>query len=180
MPDRMTKERTHRLFFALWPDQTLVKKLHSLALALRKKDNERVIPASLIHMTLRYVGNVGSTTQNCLEEMADRIHMSQFEFSLDTLGYWKKPRVIWSAPKSWPDTLNELVLQLEQGCQQCGLEAEERMFSPHVTLIRKAKSPASRIRQESLPWHAFDFALVESKPAEQGVIYEVIKRWELD
>ena len=170
----------HRLFFALRPDKTLARKLHSLAAPLRCAERERVMASSLIHMTIRYVGLVDAATQTCLQTMAQNIHVEKFEFTLQSLGYWKKPRVIWSAPTSWPESLNQLVMHLEQGCQHCGGEAETRTFNPHVSLIRKATAAPLVNSHPPLLWHAADFALVESKSTRNGVEYQIVNRWPLN
>ena len=175
----MLDKKKHRLFFALWPDRAIATKLHTLAQTLVTWDDERVIPASLIHLTLRYVGNADPALQKCLEAMAQDISINQFEFTLQTLGYWKKPRVIWVAPESSLESLNNLAMKIEQGCQQCGIQAEERIFAPHITLIRKARRTPIVNIQTPLKWCATDFVLVESKSIDGGVVYEVLKRWPL-
>jgi len=171
-----------RLFFALWPNKALATELHSLAQITAMSLPERVIASRLMHLTLRYIGRVNSETKACLIEMAQAIVVRQFEMTLQKPGYWKTPRVIWLAPEQSPDELTQLVLKLEQGCQQCGIKAEPRVFSPHVSLIRKVSEVRKNRnwpKQIALLWRATEFALVESKSSETGVDYQVLNRWQL-
>lgn len=168
-----------RLFFALWPEKILAKELNSLAQACAVVESERVIASGMMHLTLRYIGNVNTELQSCLTEMAQNIVVSKFDVTLQNLGYWKTPRVIWMAPENWPDSLTQLALNLEQGCQNCGIKAEPRAFSPHVTLVRKARKLPDVNVQTTLLWRVTNFVLVESKSTNMGVVYQILNHWPL-
>jgi 2'-5' RNA ligase len=168
-----------RLFFALWPENVLAKELYSLAQTCATVETERVIAARQMHLTLRYIGNVNTEKLICLTEIAQNITVSQFDISLQNLGYWKTPRVIWMAPENRPDSLTQLVFNLEQGCQDCGIKAEAKPFSPHVTLVRKARKLPVVNRQATLLWRVTDFVLVESKSTDLGVEYRILNHWPL-
>ena len=61
---------------------------------------------------------------------------------------------------------------------QAGFEFDQRLYAPHITLLRDAHAPAV-LPPLGLNWPVGDFALVESARGAGGVEYQVLARWEL-
>lgn len=174
----MAEGKTQRLFFALWPDEALQQHFYRLARELHKQSRGKPIIQENIHLTLAFMGPVEADTQACLEGMASDIAAPEFELSLDLIGYWGRPRIVWAGCSETPGTLTELVGQLQSGLAECGLQADTRPYAPHLSLIRKAnKRP--EVGLEPVIWPLQDFVLVSSKTLPTGAEYRVIRRWPL-
>jgi len=129
-------EPTRRLFFALWPDEETRAALAALAKAQIHPRARRVATDNL-HLTLAFPGNVTARVHACLEEAAGRLTGAPFGLSIDRLGYWSGPRIIWAAPAQTPRELWSLVTSLREVLAACGLEPENRPYQAHITLMRK-------------------------------------------
>lgn len=172
-------ESRQRLFFALWPSAALAQRFYRLAEAQQAYCKGRPVPPPNIHLTLRFVGSVPARRTDCLGEAAARIRVPPFELIFDTLGYWPRPKVLWSAPSQPPAALEQLVQQLEAVCQGCGLAPEPRDFAPHLTLLRKARRAPPVTAMPPLSWPVERFVLARSDTRPEGAVYSVLQEWPL-
>lgn len=170
---------SERLFFALWPEPQQQHAWADLAESLVPADSGRLLPAQNLHITLLYLGEVGSETRLMLEQKADAIHAKPFELKFERFGHWRKPQVVWWGPKQTPEPLQKLVQSLRQAAQVCGIEVEQRPYQAHLTLARKVRHAPGRISAEPYEWQVDEFSLVRSTLLPEGAHYEVICRWPL-
>jgi len=173
----MAETATQRLFFALWPEPSVRSGLQQCLSPLADATGRPVDPDNL-HLTLAFPGHIDATTQSCLEQAADAIHLPRFTLRLDHFGYWKHPKVIWYGPSEVPIELISLVAELEEAMRACGLNPESRPYRPHVTLLRKAQA-MPKAAAPAMVWRVEGFVLVLSESSPQGVRYRVIRRWPL-
>jgi len=169
-----------RLFFALWPDPGVRRQLAQLARRHRRPGGREHHPEDL-HLTLAFLGPLTPEQAACARQAAGRIHSDPFELTLDRLGYWPRPRVLWCGPSHSPAALKGLVSGLwgELGAA-CGLVPETRPYKPHVTLVRKQRQPAAGPLQPSIEWSAREFVLATSGGGPpRGPRYRVLARWPL-
>ncbi|ULA61671.1 MAG: RNA 2',3'-cyclic phosphodiesterase [Nitrospira sp.] len=105
-----------------------------------------VQPASM-HLTVRFLGETPEDVIESLHTMVSEVladhHVVQIPFSrLGTFPRPQQPRVLWAGPlESWErgregERLQALYRAVEEVCRVAGLAAEERPFSPHLTLAR--------------------------------------------
>ena len=167
-----------RLFFALWPDRQVRADIQTFATGLPLK-NARLVAEKNIHITLAFLGNVDEPTCDALIKGANSIRVAPFSLSLDSLGWWKKPKIAWLAPSTWPDELARLAEELHALSRECGLSLEERPYRPHLTLARKVTTAVPDISPEPISWNINEFCLLESKTHESGVEYKVKVSWPL-
>lgn len=166
-----------RLFFALWPDAALREGLAHLPVSIPKGKVE----SDNMHLTLVFIGAVDATTRACMEQAAATTRGKNFTLTLDHIGYWPKPRVLWLGPTLIPQPLLSLVDDLKTAlAKNCGVTAESRPYRPHVTLSRKVHPDAPALEIEPLTWHAKSFSLVESRSEASGVKYLPLKTWDLE
>lgn len=168
-----------KFFFALIPDQMLIKQLHQFALSLTQQGRQKVTRPEKIHITLRYIGEVTDSVRQCLLEKANELKVDCFQLQLDQLGFWKRPQIIWCGPGESSNEFVALVEQLENICQQCGIAAETRSYVPHITLLRKAKRPVSATVPDFPVWNIKEFVLLESITTASTTEYRLIKSWPL-
>ncbi|MCH6583514.1 MAG: RNA 2',3'-cyclic phosphodiesterase, partial [Proteobacteria bacterium] len=141
-----------RLFFALWPDEHVRAEIQAFATSLPLK-NARLVAEKNIHITLAFLGNVDEPTCNALIKGANSIRVAPFSLSLDSLGWWKKPKIAWLAPSAWPDELSRLAEGLHVLSRECGMSLEERSYRPHLTLARKVTATVPDISPEPISWN---------------------------
>lgn len=168
---------TKRLFLALWPDESVVRKINQHAIKHFSDCQGRTLIKSNWHITLSYFGSSDVKMQACIEKQADKIKAEPFELLLSTCGFWKKPAVAWLAPSVIPDELRQLAFEVEQKITPCGYKSEDRDYKPHVTLVRKAKQAPSTNEIQAIPWFITKFCLVESRTEAEGARYTVLKTW---
>lgn len=172
-------EPTRRLFFALWPDEHTRAAIAALARE-RIHRQAKQVAADNLHITVAFPGSVTARVQACLEEAAGRLSGAAFELSIDRLGYWPGPRIIWAAPSQTPPELWSLATSLREVLAACGLEPENRPYQAHITLARKAGRALTVTRTAPIPWSIRQFCLVESVSDPAGVRYRVLRTWPLE
>lgn len=175
----MTAAARQRLFFALWPDDDARNALAQLADARLAPSHGRLIAASNLHLTLEFLGAVDAGMRACAERAAESVATPAFELEFQRLGYWPRPRVLWSAPERTPEALTGLVSMLRKALAACGHKPESRAFHAHVTLARKVRGPVSETSHTLVRWHVADFHLVASETLAQGARYRSLESWSL-
>lgn len=132
-----------------------------------------------LHMTLVFLGRVTPEQLPCVIQAADAVVGKSFTLELDRNGYWKRPQILWCGPKQIPEQLSQLVQDLQQGLCTCGFQPEQRVYSPHVTLARKAKHAEANYLDESVIWTPGKFVLAGSHSGSELPRYRVLNQWEL-
>jgi 2'-5' RNA ligase len=171
-------EPAQRLFFALWPDAAVQAGLAALSRQLLGK-RIRQLPADRLHVTLAFAGPVSAALRLCLEEAAAAVTAGPFEMTIDRVGHWSRPRILWAGPSRTPPELWQLVSDLHAVFEACGLQPERRPYQAHVTLARKISRAPPATDFEPLRWSIGDFCLVESVTDAAGAQYRVLRRWML-
>lgn len=170
---------TARLFFALWPDAGTRSALGALAQDLKHECGGRAVPASNVHLTLVFLGNVERARMPRLEALATGIGAARFELAVDRVEFWRHNRIVWAGARHCPEALQELVALLGHGLAAEGFRPDERPYVPHITLLRNARRPPAMASVPGIGWVAPGFALVESAPRERGRVYQVLRSWPL-
>jgi 2'-5' RNA ligase len=131
-------------------------------------------------MTLAFLGEISDGQLRCVEGTADAIRGEPFTLRIDGIGYWYRPRILWAGPRETPESLSQLVLDLQNGLKTCGFEPERRRFKPHITLCRKAGRTQPRAFEPAIEWPVTEFVLAVSGGGAPGEPkYRVLKRWSL-
>jgi 2'-5' RNA ligase len=104
----------------------------------------RWVPASNIHLTLKFLGEVSIANVQSLARMlkTEAMHHVPFDVEVTGLGAFpnvRRPRVIWVGSEA-PANLTALQRAIEAETRALGYPAEERPFSPHLTLGRISQS----------------------------------------
>ena len=100
----------------------------------------RWVPASNIHLTLKFLGEVSTANVQALARMlkAEAVRHSPFDILVTGIGAFpnvRRPRVIWVGSEA-PANLAHLQRAIEAETRALGYPTEERPFSPHLTLGR--------------------------------------------
>jgi 2'-5' RNA ligase len=135
-----------RTFIAIALPGSLQQKLDEAA-SLLKNDKTRAVrwvAGKNIHLTLKFLGKVESEKIGAISQMiqAESQPINPFELSAGGVGAFpnfRRPRVVWVGVEA-PQALSDLANAIDRGAQTRGFPAEERTFSPHLTLGRVSQN----------------------------------------
>ncbi|MEM7563429.1 MAG: RNA 2',3'-cyclic phosphodiesterase [Pseudomonadota bacterium] len=175
----MRKTSDVRVFFALWPDDSVRLDIQKAALAINLPGAARRVPQYNLHMTLHFIGNVSLSQRDCLSEQAEQVRAAPFELSIDSTGYFQKPKVVWLGLTDPPQALFDLHHQLGQSLTRCQYHPETRSYSPHVTVMRKVPEVPAAGDFVPVRWPVRQFTMINSCATPHGVRYEVFKTYDL-
>jgi len=171
---------TRRLFFALWPDDDTRWLIRKNTKHVLRHGEGQSVPEENLHLTLSFLGSVDVATQHCIEQFANTLDFEPCFLELDRLGFWPKPNVLWLGCSNKSDYLTKFVYELNKGLKECGIDVGDRLFTPHLTLMRKVNKSPQDTEIKTIPLKADHFVLVESKTLPQGVQYQVLRIWPHD
>jgi len=169
-----------RLYFALWPQETVRQHLHAAAATIVVDSRGRRVPRDNLHLTLHFIGNVYFAQMECLQQAARLVRASAFDLTIDRQGYFNKPRVAWLGCRNPPAALNDLHQQLGRHLQICDYDPELRPYQPHVTVARKIGPIAAETGFAAVDWCVTEFALIEVRAIDNGVQYRAVETYPLN
>ncbi len=156
--------RSHRVFFAIWPDAEAVSHLAALGHAMAGSGGRTMRPASL-HLTLAFIGAVETEKLAALRDVGAAVDGDAFELSLDRLGFWPQRGILWAGCRQPPSALRRLSERLDAGLAAAGFPLERpggKSLMPHVTLARRVRCRELPRLETPIRWRVDTFALVES------------------
>jgi 2'-5' RNA ligase len=108
----------------------------------------RWVPASNIHLTLKFLGDVSLSNLSLLTDMMKSEIEShhQFDISVGGSGAFpnsRQPRIIWVGVEA-PAELAAIQNGIETTTSRLGYAREDRAFSPHLTLGRVSRNATSQ------------------------------------
>ncbi len=174
----MTEPKLNNMFFALWPDQEVRAGLVRLQQVISGQNGRLHHPEDL-HMTLVFLGKVTPEQLPCVRQVGDAVAAEPFVLELSRTGYWKRPRILWCGPDQTPGPLNQLVGNLQQGLSACGFQPEQRIYKPHVTLVRKARPVENPKLNTPIIWRPREFVLAGSRSDTNPPRYRILERWNI-
>jgi len=108
----------------------------------------RWVPSENMHLTLKFLGEAAAAHLNFLKQMISQVAGAHapFDLQIGGLGCYpnrRAPRVIWVGIHA-PPALAALHKNIEAGASRLGYDADERAFSPHLTIgrLRQNANPA--------------------------------------
>lgn len=179
------REPRHRLFFALWPDETMRDALaHSVRKAVRASGG-RPVAADKLHVTLAFLGAVPESRLTALADAARAASRERprvaplLELPLERLEYWTGPSLLCVLPEQPPPGVTALAQRLLERLAAAGFAPDLKPFRPHVTVARKVTRATPSLAMRSAVWRLSGFALIESRTLESGSVYSVVQSFPL-
>jgi RNA 2',3'-cyclic 3'-phosphodiesterase len=133
----------------------------------------RRVPREQIHLTLRFIGEADEEMFLAIKRALGTVSGASFSLSLKGVGHFppgRHPRVLWvGMEESGP--LRALQSKVEQALIGAGVAAEERGFSPHITIARLKETPPARVAMLEEKHHLF---AAGPFPVEEFYLYSSI------
>jgi 2'-5' RNA ligase len=99
----------------------------------------KLVDPEIMHLTLRFLGEIPQPTVEQVKNAMDSVHFPAFEVEFSGLGAFpslKRINVVWVGIKRGQEQLDDIFHQLEPKLRQSGLPADNKGFSPHLTIAR--------------------------------------------
>ena len=143
-----------------------------------------------MHLTLRFIGEVPEDQAMDIDAALAEIRAPAFTLTFDGVGMFgsgRRARVLWAGVER-NEALAHLQAKVESALVRCGLPAEERKFSPHITLARLKDAPADRIGRflsdrglfRAGPMPVDHLTLYRSHLGNGGAVYEALREYPLE
>lgn len=175
----MPADKPQRVFFALWPDEEVARRLDEAGCLAHDRLKGRRMRRETLHLTLAFVGDVAPERLPALAGIAAAIRLPPFDLVFDRLQCPTRKKIAWAAATA-PAGLLDLAAGLQAQLKAAGFRTEERPFAAHVTLLRNARCrPAAADDSLRIDWPVQDFVLVESELKPEGASYRILDRWQL-
>ncbi|MFT4591775.1 MAG: 2'-5' RNA ligase [Gammaproteobacteria bacterium] len=170
-------EPTQRLFFALWPSAELRAELLQAVTPMRDAAEGRLIPSENYHLTLAFLDRVPERLIPDVVTAAKSVLFQPIDLALDCYGVFEQPQVLWYGSKELPVPLGALVSELREQLAPLVKLRPERIFRPHVSVVRKQSQLPNLEPPAKLLWQASDFVLVHSEYGPGRANYTVMERF---
>ena len=171
---------SRRLFFALWPDESVRQQIDSAAFPRLSQNRS---PRAHWHMTLVFLGLTQTVQQRNLERAAASIVAAPFDLQLDTTGQFSRAHIGWLGCVQSSPALFNFQNRLESALRDCcpshpAFVTAQHSFCPHITLYRHVKAYPRVVLAVPVNWRISSFSLIESRRGEKPV-YRTLKNWSL-
>jgi RNA 2',3'-cyclic 3'-phosphodiesterase len=180
-----THAETHRLFFALMPDDPVRERISAAATWLEEQHPElraRWVKPERFHATLKFMGDYPELPMDEVEKAksaADKLSASPFDWTLDYAASFRgrePPCVLRSTVV--PQLLMVLWQNLGKTLSHAGLPLPvERQFTPHVTLAYGKRELTGATLGTPISWHVRHFVLIHNVVGKGN--YQVLGNWPL-
>jgi 2'-5' RNA ligase len=132
-------------------------------------------PEENLHLTLAFIGEVPDVEP--VTDALSALSFTPFELSLEGLGRFGD---LWWAGMRTSPPLEALARRVRRALAEGGIPFDRKRFSPHITLIRKARGemPEIGIREAKMTVEAV--SLMRSDRGRNGMIYTELLRMEAD
>jgi RNA 2',3'-cyclic 3'-phosphodiesterase len=182
-----------RAFIAVDLDDPVIEKVCNVIEILNSRISEiRWLRKENLHLTLRFLGNIAESQ---VEPIAAALRHTLRLFSPCTISAkglgvfpdFRRPKILWVGLTG--GQLAQLAAMIESALVPLGFIAENRAFTPHLTIgrWRDGRRPAKNLRQEIASWNDFEFGacavrqivLFQSVLKPEGASYSELKTIQL-
>jgi 2'-5' RNA ligase len=172
-------QKSGRFFFALWPDAAARAVLADLAREVALESSGRPTLASLIHLTLAFVGEQPAIRVDSLRRLAGAVRARAFVIALDRIDGFQRTGIAWLGSSASQPELTALHDELTTALRSRAFPVDERSYAPHLTLARRSTAVIDRRLPQPIRWCVTSFTLVASEFAGGGPAYRTIGEWPL-
>ena len=113
----------------------------------RNLPGARWVSAEQLHLTLRFIGEADEALFRQVKKALAKVAADPFPLALNGVGHFppgKNARVLWVGMEQI-EPLLKLQRKVELALLDAGIAAEERRFSPHITIARLKETSPGRV-----------------------------------
>ncbi len=190
------KEERHnfdkRLFIAIDIPENVKDDIYSFTADLFGEDRSiRIVPASNIHVTLRFLGNINinkiGKIENTIRMTADSFKKFRYRItgSVNAFPALRSARVVFLEIGDGDMQISEIYNLLDNNLSKIKIRKESRKFVPHITIARIRDKKNIEKLTGSNPagpsgWmDCLDITLFESHLKSHGAEYSIIGKFSL-
>ena len=99
----------------------------------------KLVEPENIHVTVRFLGDISASNVDRVYEIMQTVNFSPFVIRIFGIGVFPSlsyPRVLWAGITAGGMEVESIYKQLEADLRKLGVGADERGFSPHLTIAR--------------------------------------------
>ena len=190
----MNNNITHRLFYAVELPNSIKQTIdtHINHYKSNIKDKIKWVKPENLHLTLRFIGEVGENIIPDLKSLIDNVikKFKPFTYELIGMGCFPNlinPRVIWIGAGNGKDRLTATANEIEKLLvESIGLTPEKKSFKPHITIGRLKTRRKPRLTNQCIEFIGKDkdkifgqftpeyCSLIKSVLTQDGPIYTTI------
>ena len=175
-----TERPVPRLFFALWPDDSVRAHLAAQCDGIAHEYRGRPMRADTLHMTLAFLGETPELRVPTVLACGDRVQAKAFTLNVDACSHFRKTKVAWLGCTESPEALRTLYDAVRVEVEQAGFNFHDREYHPHITAARDCMYFPSPCGVPAAEWTVESFVLIDSRMMRGGPpIYRVLKYWTL-
>ena len=165
-----------KLFYALWTSHRQREQLRDTINPELSPIEGQSVDRRNWHVTLVYIGDFPEERIPGLISAMDIIEPGEIRLRFDSLTFWQRPKIACMHAKIIPPELEHLVKTMQQALIPFGIEPQERVYRPHITVSRKVRAfqDVRLARPVELSWSGFE--LVESISFRGEVQYHPLKQ----
>lgn len=134
----MSQERVRSFVSVDLDDPAIRERIVSAQRGLEQTHAQlKLVNPNILHLTLRFLGEIPQTTVALVKEALDSARFSEFIVEFSGLGAFpnmNRMNVIWVGITKGHEQLNEIFHQIEPKLRQIGLPPDDKGFSPHLTI----------------------------------------------
>jgi RNA 2',3'-cyclic 3'-phosphodiesterase len=149
-----------RLFIALDIDDAIRERITRFVEGINAfAPDARWVKAESLHVTLKFIGEQPNAAVEQIKQALTKVAGKTTEIHFRGYGFFPTPksaRVFWIGMDAGPE-LAMLAAAIDEATSSVGIQKEDRVFSPHLTLARSAGGSGSPGRQKGdRPNRAFE------------------------
>lgn len=129
-------------------------------------------PEENLHLTLAFIGELPEP-EPVLEALAP-VRFAPFPLRLEGLGCFGD---LWWAGMTSSPPLDALARRVRRALAEGGIPFDRKRFSPHVTLLRRARGTVPPIRVPEASMTVEAFSLMRSDRGKNGMLYRELARF---
>ncbi len=185
-------ESKKRLFIAIDIPEAVKDNIYNFTVNLLGKDRFiKLVPASNIHITLKFLGNVDagkiSKIEKAIKTTVDVFEKFKYNISGEISAFPNpvNARVIFLEIDRGGDSISKVYNQLEDNLNRIKIKREKRKFSPHITIARiKNKENIEQITGKhkvnfDINMDCSEITLFESRLKPEGAEYIILNNFSL-
>ncbi len=119
-----------------------------------------------LHLTLAFIGEYSDP--DAVMDALESVDLKPFEMTLDGMGRFGD---LWWAGLNGSAALESLVRRVRRALAESGIPFDRKKFSPHITLLRRAKGEIGPVFIEPVSMPVGSISLMRSDRGKSGMIY---------